>query len=40
MRVLCEVLIRCGILGVIIVFWHRRSRVADVPVIAKQVRKR
>lgn len=40
MRVFCEVLIRCGILGVIIVFRHRRLRTADVPIIAKQVRKR
>lgn len=40
MRVLCDVLLRCGILGVIVVLWHRRSQSVDVPIRAKQVRKR
>lgn len=40
MRGFCDVLLRCGILGVIVVLWHKRSRSADVPMMAKQVRKR
>jgi hypothetical protein len=39
MRLLCEALIRCGILGAILVFWYKGSAPAAVPVAAKQVRK-